>query len=89
VPENPWQNMVDLKRANNIGIMLSHMKLSLNQLHTAIMHLDESILTREKVSQLIKNCPTEDEINLLSQFSGDPKELGKVESFLLKVGCLP
>ena len=55
VPENPWQNMVDLKRANNIGIMLSHLKISLNQLYTAIMHLDENILSREKVTQLLKN----------------------------------
>ena len=88
VEENPWQNLVDLKRANNIGIMLTHLKMSPGQVVQALLKLDPAILTPNITTQLLKAVPTEEEAGLLGQFTGDPKELGKVERFLLEVRSL-
>merc|ERR1712232_1542105 len=87
--ENPYQNMIDLKRSNNIGIMLKHFKLSPTALKKAIIELDESILTSEKISQLYRNAPTPEEIDLLSSFNGDIRDLGKSEQFLYHMVSIP
>uniref|UniRef100_A0A7S4I909 FH2 domain-containing protein n=1 Tax=Vannella robusta TaxID=1487602 RepID=A0A7S4I909_9EUKA len=87
--ENPYQNMIDLKRSNNIGIMLKHFKMAPSAIRKAIIEMDESVLTPEKISQLYRNAPTPEETELLSFFTGDPKELGKSEQFLLQLVSIP
>lgn len=87
--ENPYQNMIDLKRSNNIGIMLKHFKLSPAAIKKAIIDVDEDTLSPEKISQLYRNQPTPEEIELLSHFPGDPRELGKSEQFLLQISSIP
>ena len=37
VPENPYENMIDLKRANNIGIMLKHFKMAPSAIKKALL----------------------------------------------------
>lgn len=65
--------------------MLSHLKMSPAQIVQAILSLDRAVLTPNVLQQLIKAAPTEEEHQLLSRFDGDPKELGKVERFLLEI----
>ena len=89
VPVNPYENIIDLKRSNNIGIMLKHFKVSPNSIKAAIINVDESIITGEKVAQLIRNAPTPEEIELLSTFPGNPSDLGKSEQFLLQMVQIP
>jgi len=89
VPENPYENMIDLKRANNIGIMLKHFKMAPSAIKKALLEVDESILGPEKIAQLYRNAPTLEEVELLSSFSGDARELGKPEQFLLQMVQIP
>mgnify|MGYP001375976507 CR=1 FL=1 len=62
---------------------------AVSQLVGAVRALDETILTAEKVSQLLKLVPGEEEELLLLSFEGDVDSLGKVERFFLELLSVP
>eukprot|EP01096_Ripella_sp_DP13-Kostka_P013863 TRINITY_DN6107_c0_g1_i1.p1 TRINITY_DN6107_c0_g1~~TRINITY_DN6107_c0_g1_i1.p1 ORF type:complete len:508 (+),score=280.38 TRINITY_DN6107_c0_g1_i1:1-1524(+) len=84
-----FDNMLDLKRSNNICIMLSHLKMSPAAVRNAILSMDEQVLTIERLNQLIKNAPTSEEQELLEAYKGDISELGKAEQFLIQILKVP
>ena len=98
--ENPLKNIIDLKRANNIGIMLSHLKLTPTQIKKAILECNDEILSPEKLGQLIKNLPSADEEQILSQIIAssspphynnhiDKYQYNKIEEFLIQITSIP
>ena len=48
------------------GIMMSHFKMSPKQIKNALLAMDESVITHEKTIQLLKNCPTPEDVRLLA-----------------------
>lgn len=65
--------------------MLIHFKLPDTEIKKALLNIDESILTVEKVKQLKIFAPTKEEKEALQKFQGDKKELGRAEQFFLEV----
>lgn len=84
-----FENMLDLKRSNNICIMLSQFKMSPIAIKNAILAMDEQILTTERLTQMIKNAPTAEEQEVLEAYKGDIGVLGKAEQFLIQILKVP
>ncbi|GJV75961.1 formin-like protein 20 [Tanacetum coccineum] len=72
-------HLVDLRRANNTEIMLTKVKMPLPDMMAAALAMDESILDADQVENLIKFCPTKEEMELLKNYAGDKEMLGKCE----------
>jgi hypothetical protein len=80
----------DDKRAQAIGVMMSQFKnVDLLGLVDALRRADDQILTKERVEQLLKFCPNEEEEALLTAYDGELKKLGKVEYFFLNLLAIP
>lgn len=82
-------HLVDLRRANNTEIMLTKVKMPLSDMMAAALAMDESILDVDQVENLIKFCPTKDEMELLKNYTGDKETLGKCEQFFLELMKVP
>mmetsp|Transcript_24073 Transcript_24073/g.37890 ORF Transcript_24073/g.37890 Transcript_24073/m.37890 type:complete len:1217 (-) Transcript_24073:188-3838(-) len=74
-------SLLDSKREVNISIALSGFKMSVERLGEAVTHVDQELLTAERLSSLIKILPNEDEEKAIRKFTGDPKLLTKPSLF--------
>lgn len=82
-------HLVDLRRANNTEIMLTKVKMPLPDMVAAALAMDESILDADQVENLIKFCPTKEEMDLLKGYTGDRESLGKCEQYFLELMKVP
>ncbi|GAU33057.1 hypothetical protein TSUD_152120 [Trifolium subterraneum] len=71
--------LVDIKRANNTEIMLTKVKMPLPDMMAAVLALDDSVLDVDQLENLVKFCPTKEEMDLLKGYTGDKELLGKCE----------
>ncbi|KAG6780865.1 hypothetical protein POTOM_013744 [Populus tomentosa] len=71
--------LVDLRRAYNCEIMLTKIKIPLPDMIKAVLALDSSALDIDQVENLIKFCPTKEEMEMLRNYTGDKEMLGKCE----------
>nr|XP_034586833.1 formin-like protein 12 isoform X6 [Setaria viridis]XP_034586834.1 formin-like protein 12 isoform X6 [Setaria viridis] len=81
--------LIDLRRANNTEIMLTKIKMPLSEMMSAALALDDSVLDADQIENLIKFCPTKEEMELLKNYSGDKEVLGKCEHFFLELMKVP
>ncbi|KAF5195167.1 Formin-like protein [Thalictrum thalictroides] len=81
--------LIDLRRAYNCEIMLTKVKIPLPDLMSSVLALDDSALDVDQVDNLIKFCPTKEEMELLKGYSGDKGNLGKCEQFFLELMKVP
>ncbi|CAL5041969.1 unnamed protein product [Urochloa decumbens] len=88
-PKSEKIHLIDLRRANNCGIMLTKVKMPLPDLMSAILALDDTVLDADQVDNLIKFTPTKDEIELLKGYKGDKQVLGECEKFFMELMKLP
>ncbi|XP_044471358.1 formin-like protein 13 [Mangifera indica] len=88
-PKSDKVQLIDLRRANNCEIMLSKVKVPLNDLMSSVLDLEESALDVDQVENLIKFCPTKDEMDLLKGYTGEKEKLGKCEQFFLELMKVP
>ncbi|GFP95709.1 formin-like protein 20 [Phtheirospermum japonicum] len=94
-PQKPVGNkpvkvqLIDLKRAYNVEIMLTKVKMPLPDMMVAVLAMDESLLDADQVENLIKFCPKKEEMELLKNYTGDPENLGKCEQFFLELMKAP
>ncbi|MCO5600737.1 hypothetical protein L7F22_054852 [Adiantum nelumboides] len=82
-------HLIEMRRANNIEIMLTKVKMPLPDMLSAILALDGSILDADQVENLIKHCPTKEETDTLKSYTGDKEKLGKCEQFFLEMLSVP
>ncbi|XP_047316772.1 formin-like protein 20 isoform X2 [Impatiens glandulifera] len=82
-------HLVDLRRANNTEIMLTKVKMPLPDMMAAVLAMDDSVLDADQVENLIKFCPTKEEMDLLKNYTGDMEILGKCEQFFLELMKVP
>ncbi|CAA6657444.1 unnamed protein product [Spirodela intermedia] len=90
-------HLVDLRRANNCEIMLTKVKMPFTDMMVSLPYqdswcclaLDDSILDVDQVENLIKFCPTKEEMELLKGYNGDKEILGKCEQFFLELMKVP
>ncbi|KAJ3435502.1 protein diaphanous [Anaeramoeba flamelloides] len=82
--------IINQERTKNIAIMLSKIKYSNFTIKNAIVKFDDQILTIENLKELLKNSPTENELNSLREFSGIiPTRIAKAEQFFLEIMDIP
>ncbi|XP_025633496.1 formin-like protein 21b isoform X4 [Arachis hypogaea] len=53
--------------------------MPLPDMMAAVLAMDESVLDVDQVENLIKFCPTKEEMELLKGYTGDKENLGKCE----------
>ncbi|GER36590.1 formin-like protein [Striga asiatica] len=82
-------HLVELRRAYNCEIMLTKVKVPLSDLMNSVLALDDSALDIDQVDNLIKFCPTKEEIELLKNYNGERENLGKCEQFFLELMKVP
>eukprot|EP00026_Physarum_polycephalum_P002187 Phypoly_transcript_02192.p1 GENE.Phypoly_transcript_02192~~Phypoly_transcript_02192.p1 ORF type:complete len:950 (+),score=214.97 Phypoly_transcript_02192:198-2852(+) len=89
-------SVLDPRRAQNVGILLTKFKCSNDELRNAILTMNESVLDLETMNQLIKYVPTTDEITAIRTFieaqNQKPEEerstLGKPEEFFISLNSI-
>ncbi|KAK4427883.1 Formin-like protein 20 [Sesamum alatum] len=57
--------LIDLKRAYNVEIMLTKVKMPLPDMMAAVLAMDDTTLDADQVENLIKFCPKKEEMELL------------------------
>ncbi|KAJ3680107.1 hypothetical protein LUZ60_016385 [Juncus effusus] len=82
-------HLVDMRRANNCEIMLTKIKMPLPDMINAILALDATVLDNDQVENLIKFCPTKEEMEMLRNYNGNKEMLGKCEQFFLELMRVP
>ncbi|KAL4342294.1 hypothetical protein GQ457_08G004030 [Hibiscus cannabinus] len=88
-PKTEKVQLIDHRRAYNCEIMLSKVKVPLPELMNSVLALEESALDIDQVENLIKFCPTKEEMELLKGYTGDKDKLGKCEQFFLELMKVP
>lgn len=88
-PKSDKVQLIELRRANNCEIMLSKVKVPLPDLMNSVLALDDSGLDIDQVENLIKFCPTKEEMEQLKGYTGDKENLGKCEQFFLELMKVP
>lgn len=81
--------LVDLRRAYNCEIMLTKIKIPLPDMINAILAMDSNVLDIDQVENLIKFCPTKEEMDTLKNYKGEKEMLGKCEQFFLELMKVP
>ncbi|XP_061375781.1 formin-like protein 13, partial [Gastrolobium bilobum] len=81
--------LVEHRRAYNCEIMLSKVKVPLHDLMSSVLALEESALDTDQVENLIKFCPTKEEMEVLKGYTGEKEKLGRCEQFLLELMKVP
>ncbi|XP_027190814.1 formin-like protein 20 isoform X2 [Cicer arietinum] len=87
--KNEKVTLVDLRRAYNTEIMLTKVKMPLPDMMAAVLAMDDSVLDADQVENLIKFCPTKEEMDLLKAYTGDKENLGKCEQFFFELMKVP
>ncbi|KAG6389555.1 hypothetical protein SASPL_151026 [Salvia splendens] len=82
-------HLIELRRAYNCEIMLTKVKIPVSDLMNSVLALDVSALDADQVENLIKFCPTKEEIELLKNYKGDMENLGKCEQFFMELMKVP
>ncbi|KAJ1690213.1 hypothetical protein LUZ63_014368 [Rhynchospora breviuscula] len=82
-------HLIDLRRANNTEIMLTKIKMPLSDMMNAVLAMDDSILDGDQVENLLKFCPTKEEMESLKTYPGDKENLGKCEQYFLELMKVP
>ncbi|KAJ3097871.1 hypothetical protein HDU97_004491 [Phlyctochytrium planicorne] len=89
--------LIDGKRSNNCCIMLGRIKHKFSEIRTAVLSVNETILTENIVKQFVAFIPTDEEIGLIKDYvedgSGNSAErlnsLGKAEQFFYEMSKIP
>ncbi|VFQ70548.1 unnamed protein product [Cuscuta campestris] len=81
--------LVEHRRAYNCEIMLTKVKIPLPDMINAILALDSSALDIDQVENLIKFCPTKEEMETLRNYTGNREMLGKCEQFFSELMKVP
>jgi len=81
-------SVLDGKRAYNIAIMLSRVRLSFPDIRKAILIVDDTLLTEQLLKSFLEHIPTTEECEALAMYvHGDgAKNLGNAEQFFVEVG---
>jgi hypothetical protein len=82
-------SLIDMKRSQNAGIALSHIKLSNDDIKKHILEMNEEIFTTDQLNNLNEYLPNIEERNLLNKFTkdknNDVNNLNKPEKYMIKM----
>ncbi|KAG0234469.1 hypothetical protein BGW41_001142 [Actinomortierella wolfii] len=76
-------------RANNIGIMLSRIKLPYADIRIAILEIQDDKLNVENLKAIKQYVPSNDEIELVREYEGDFDTLASADRFYREIYDIP
>jgi hypothetical protein len=79
---------LDARKVNNIEIMLKGTKMAPGEIKSAVMSLDESVLTPDRLKAMKDFVPNAEEIKLLQDYP-NKSELGNAEQYYLQIMDIP
>eukprot|EP00511_Aplanochytrium_stocchinoi_P009109 CAMPEP_0204869886 /NCGR_PEP_ID=MMETSP1348-20121228/30957_1 /ASSEMBLY_ACC=CAM_ASM_000700 /TAXON_ID=215587 /ORGANISM="Aplanochytrium stocchinoi, Strain GSBS06" /LENGTH=1097 /DNA_ID=CAMNT_0052023417 /DNA_START=77 /DNA_END=3371 /DNA_ORIENTATION=- len=85
-------HLIDSQRQQNLGIALKRMRLKNKEIKSAVITMDDTVLSPATVNVLVDICPTAEEKQLLDKYikdGSDPKVLGPEEKYLYEVSQIP
>ncbi|KXS13715.1 hypothetical protein M427DRAFT_146386 [Gonapodya prolifera JEL478] len=82
-------NVLDPKRAQNINIALRSLKLNWEQIKTAVIEADETVLSKDAVTALIPTIPVDEDIALVKEVANERQNLGSAERYTLEMSEVP
>ncbi|XP_024638460.1 formin-like protein 13 isoform X2 [Medicago truncatula] len=88
-PKSEKVQLIDHRRAYNCEIMLSKVKVPLHDLMSSVLALEESALDTDTVENLIKFCPTKEEMEIIKNYNGEKEKLGRCEQFFMELMKVP
>ncbi|EIW76318.1 hypothetical protein CONPUDRAFT_139713 [Coniophora puteana RWD-64-598 SS2] len=80
--------LLDITRANNIGIMLNRIKLSSLQIRRALLDLDDNKLSVDDLKYISKQLPTAEEISRIKDYD-DISKLAKADQYFFEIMVIP
>ncbi|KAL4238139.1 Dishevelled associated activator of morphogenesis 2 [Mactra antiquata] len=82
-------SVIDGRRAQNCTILLSKLKISNEEIKTAILNMDEhEDIPKDMLEQLLKYVPTSEEMQLLTELDGERENLARADRFLYEMGMI-
>ncbi|XP_076468527.1 uncharacterized protein LOC143299218 [Babylonia areolata] len=87
--ENTEINLLDSKRSLNVNIFLKQFRMTHQEIVTLLQKGHSDKFGAERLKGLLKQLPSQDEIDLLKGFDGDRDKLGNAEKFFLCLMALP
>jgi len=83
--------VLDFKRANNLAIMLSRFKMSVEDLRGAILSLNEKVVSLEDLLAIFQFLPSDDDMHRIAAHAtaNGSANLAKPELFLLELHRIP
>ncbi|WVQ93958.1 hypothetical protein IAU59_001036 [Kwoniella sp. CBS 9459] len=82
-------SVLDITRSNNIGIMLTRLRLSPGKIRKAIMEVDDEVLEVDDLATLSRMLPTPEEAEKLRSFGGDASKLSKPDLYFREISRVP
>eukprot|EP01103_Thecamoeba_quadrilineata_P012635 TRINITY_DN32_c1_g3_i1.p1 TRINITY_DN32_c1_g3~~TRINITY_DN32_c1_g3_i1.p1 ORF type:complete len:1186 (+),score=292.57 TRINITY_DN32_c1_g3_i1:96-3653(+) len=80
---------LDMKKSNHVGLMLSMIKMTHNEIRQAILNVEDTKFTEDTLRAFIKLAPTKEDIESLKPFLTAPPEtlarLGNSEKLFLAI----
>ncbi|KAJ3182376.1 hypothetical protein HDU87_008540 [Geranomyces variabilis] len=91
VPAAPKKiiTLIDGRRAQNIAIMLGGIRLSYADISRAIITMDDSVMSIERLQALRSWAPTPDECDIVRAYEGDFGDVGNAERYIREVMDIP
>ncbi|WWD06090.1 hypothetical protein V865_004175 [Kwoniella europaea PYCC6329] len=80
---------LDITRSNNIGIMLTRLRLSPSKIRRAIIEVDDDLLDIDDLATLSRMLPTAEEAEKIRLFSGDISKLSKPDLYFKEISSIP
>ncbi|KAJ3155689.1 hypothetical protein HDU86_004158 [Geranomyces michiganensis] len=81
--------LIDSRRAQNIAIMLGGIRLSYADIARAIITVDDSVLSIERLQALRLWAPTAEECDIVRAYEGDFEDVGNAERYIREVMNIP
>lgn len=87
------KQLLDLKRANHIGLLMSMLKMTPTEIANALIKCKDNKFTEDNLKGLIKLVPQDSDFQLLKEFLNAPPEvlktLGPPEQFYIAIMQIP
>ncbi|CAL1534864.1 unnamed protein product [Lymnaea stagnalis] len=82
-------NILDGKRSLNVNIFLKQFRMSYEEIVQLLREGRREVFGAERLKSLLKQLPSQEEIDALNAFDGDKERLGNPEKFFLILMGLP
>ncbi|XP_023749244.1 uncharacterized protein LOC111897526 isoform X1 [Lactuca sativa] len=82
-------NLVNRDLASNCQFMIRNINIPRPDIINVILALDSSAVAVDQADDLIKLCPTKEEMEMLMSYTGDMEKLGQREQFVLECAKIP